>query len=201
MFGVIYATNQLTKMMWRKACLPMQKRCVTCSVVPQQPKTNSIYLVKRQSNPLSYTEHYPDHMRHYVIGFPNTSLARQVMYNMAPDPSIRLYRRNHVNVTEEVNEGLDSLGCEKVDGAIILDTQAMLHIPRQDSSLPPEMNDGMFHLSKISFEDFLMYPFNNNIGIIMPYYVDRDTPHELVMLSNVIESTNSTKGFRHRFSK
>ena len=164
----------------------------------QQAK-DTIHLIKRKSHALTYTEQLQnERFRHYVIGFPNAVLARRIQYMMAPEPCIRLYRRDAIDVTDEVNAGLSTFGVNQVSGTVTIDPRATLHIPKQDQALPADhpMNDGMYHLAIIPIEEFLMFPFEKNLGIIMPYEVQTENTHEIVLLSNVVESAESMDSFR-----
>lgn len=181
--------------------LARKAQIIKCQAL-YKPANNNVYIIKCKSHPLSYTETLPNGLsNHYVIGFQNLMLARKVQYNMTPEPCFRLYRRNWENVTDEVNAGLESLGSSQIDGSVVLDTQALLHVPLKDASLPDAMNEGMFHLETVSFEDFLMYPFDKNVGIIMPYNIEKEDGVEIVITSNVVENAKSVKSFRSMLNK
>jgi hypothetical protein len=135
--------------------------------------------------------------RHYVIGFKAPILARYVQYVMASEPeeAIKLHRTERRNVTGEVNEGLAQLGCAATDGSVVIDTRARLCIPKQQAPDAMTTLDSMYYLDEVSTTDFFMYPFEKNLGIIIPYEIDAESSDGIVLLSSVVESADSTRSF------
>lgn len=163
---------------------------------------SKVYIIKQKANPLSYKELcYNLSVRYYVVGFQNLMHAKKIQYDIKPEPNLKLYRTEYLNIVSQVNKGLEEFGVDKINSHIVIDTMARLHVPKKNTDVYPsdhEMNDGGFHLSTVSYEDFLMYPFDNNVGIIMPHTLENETETEFVFTSNVVESTYSTDMFRKR---
>lgn len=128
----------------------------------------------------------------YVVGFKNPLLARKVHYTLHPeaDKRIRLERSVTFDVTDDVTDGLGSLGINYVGQKVTIDTQALLHLPKHGAGgvLDP-MNDVGFHLDIVEACNFYMYPFERNLGVIMPYELLEESADELVMWSHVIDPT------------
>lgn len=165
---------------------------------------DNMHVIKQGPNPFSYREVTPSSkMRHYIIGFASNILARKVQYTMAPTPSLRLYRSDYDDVSQQVSRGLMEFGVPALQSQLVLDTRAKLHISKSNPNLPSDhpLNDGNFYISQVPISDFLMYPFVENIGIIMPYDLDKEDDSELVFSTSVIEQTDSIDYFRSSLSK
>lgn len=162
---------------------------------------NNIYILKQQSKALSLTNNTKFATRNYVIGFQSVHMARKVHYSLSPDVQPSLIRVNNFEVTDEVNEGLASLNKPIVQGKIYIDTHALLHIPKKDQSLPEELTDMNLHLQSVDYLDFMMYPFEQNIGIIMPYKIEKENQFEIQFLSNVVDALDTYDTLRASFDK
>lgn len=141
--------------------------------------------------------------RPYLIGFTNVTLARNVQYNLPADPNIRLLRRDFIDVTQEVANGLDELNVPRPDAtSIIIDPRAQLYIPKNQNPVSSHpLHDPGYHLDEIPYEDFMMYPFDKNIGIIMPYEIETEDDNMFTLRANVIEATESINAFRKSLPK
>lgn len=129
-----------------------------------------MYLLKRGSKTLSMK--YND--RHYIVGFKTVLMARKVHYSMHPEPKLVMVR------DDNVTHGITNIN-------INLDVNATLFIPKCKGNVLDPMNDGSFHLSKVSYDNFLLYPFANNIGIIMPYNLEDENEFEFMFKAHVID--------------
>lgn len=136
--------------------------------------------------------------RPYIIGFATVSLARHVQYTMAAEPDIRLQRRDFIDITHDVSRGLDEFGIEPPNtNSIIIDTRALLHISKCKKPVSSHpLHDAGFHISDIPVEDFMMYPFDKNVGVIMPYHIEDENDDIITFKANVIEATDSINTFR-----
>lgn len=136
-----------------------------------------MYLLKQGNKTLSL-KHYD---RHYIVGFKTDVMARKVHYSIHPEPKLIIVR------DENVLHGkiLKSMGL--TDMNLNLDVNATLFIPKCKGSTLEPMNDGGFHLSKVSYESFLLYPFVNNVGIIMPYKLEEENEYEFMFKAQVID--------------
>lgn len=165
---------------------------------------DKVHVIKQRAHTVSYREVLHDtRTRHYIIGFQSVAQARKVQYSLAPEPSLYLQRTDFEDVTPQINEGLTKFGVASLDASIIIDTRARLHIPKGDAKLPSDhpLNDGNFHLSSIPMEEFLMFPFEKDIGIIIPYDLEKEDDNEFVFVSQVVEGSASTSIFRQRLDR
>jgi len=102
---------------------------------------------------------------------------------------MRVERHEEIDVTHDVKEGLETLNVPfHAQAPVTIDTQATLFFPKltRGSPLDPE-NDAGLHMATIDAADFMMYPFENNLGIIMPYDLVQERPHELLFKAQVID--------------
>jgi hypothetical protein len=162
---------------------------------------NNVYILKQQSKALSITVNSHAASRNYVIGFQSVHMARKVHYSLSPDIEPSLVRVNNFEVTDEVNQGLSSLNKPIVKGKIYIDTHALLHIPKKDQNLSEELGDMNLHLQSVDYLDFMMYPFEQNIGIIMPYRIEKENQYEIQFLSNVVDALDTYDTLRSSFDK
>jgi hypothetical protein len=152
-----------------------------------------IHVLKQGNKSLSLTYN----QRHYVIGFQSTAMARKVHYNLHPDPEsrMRIERREHVDVTRDVKNGLRELDVLFSAESVTIDTRALLYMPKATNGSILVENDAGIHLSTMDYSDFIMYPFENNIGVIMPYDLLYETPFEFTFTSQVIDPSIDPKSF------
>lgn len=164
-----------------------------------------VYMVQRKASLLCHSEVRPtegagaeERHVHYAIGFASAVLARHVMYCIPPEPQggMGLRRSASHNVTSDVNTGLNELGMPNVSGSVTVDAHATLWLPKLDPALPPALNDGMFHLTELPMEEFLMFPFDRNMGILLAYTMQDETDSQMVLHASLVEPANATEAFR-----
>ena len=118
---------------------------------------------------------------HYVIGFKNIKQARNVQYNIHPDPQFHLHRGVQIDLGKQLqHEGL-------TPESLILDTSATLRIPKYLGSPSDPMNDGYPHLNTVVTHDFMTYPLTKMLGIIIPFEILEENKQEFIFRSHVIE--------------
>lgn len=156
--------------------------------------SKKMYVLRQGSKSLSVTHGESP----YVIGFKCSTMARKVHYNLHPDPTrhARIERSRAIDVTSELKQGLKehniNFACESVN----IDTQATLFIPKHLSGGPLDpTNDTGVHLSTIDATDFMMYPFEHHVGIIMPYALLEERAHEYLFWSHLIEPCSDYESF------
>lgn len=114
--------------------------------------------------------------RHFIIGFNNPIVARKVQYGLHPEPKFTLVPDTKIDLSPDVD--------------LLLDTKATLFIPKFEGSPSDPMNDGMFHLNKMSSVDFLSLPLISNVGVIMPYRLEEESSFEFIYKAQIIEPKN-----------
>ena len=137
--------------------------------------TNKNMHVLRQGNKtLSYTHKVLDISKNYVIGFPSPTLARHVHYCIEREPKINVERNLTLDVTDDVNHGLMNLGINPVNTQITIDTNALLYMSKTSSiqNICDIIDDNGLHLDFMKTEDFLMLPFETNLGIVIANEVE-----------------------------
>ena len=161
-------------------------------------RTDHIHVIKRKSKTVSYAEALTPEspVRHYAIGIPSVLLARKLQYTIEDDPIMRLHRSAaKQDITHDVNSGLAAMGIPSVNEPIMIDTRAQLRISKTTTELHP-LEASTFHLSHVPIDEFLCYPFERNIGIIIPYEVYEETPDQVTLMVTVLENATSVRDFR-----
>lgn len=120
----------------------------------------------------------------YVIGFPKHQMAQKLCSLLPADPSIIVQRMSNDNLTLDFNESLSDVGLEhfRVD-KLTVDYGAKLVIPKR--TIGESMTDYMVH--NIESSDFLLYPFEKSIGIIIPQDYIRETKTNITYFAMIID--------------
>jgi hypothetical protein len=124
----------------------------------------------------------------YLIGFQNWQLASHVRRNLHPNNDITLERKYYFDVSKDVKVAmLDmNLPIMNVSDKIIIDVDASLHIPKVDFDTYDNINTEM-----ITATDFLMMPFKDGMGIVLPFQIQYEDQHKFVLSSYVIDCTQN----------
>lgn len=121
---------------------------------------------------------------HYIIGFESFIKARKVQYNLHPNPEIMLVRGDTID---------KHLYFGDID--LKLDIDATLFLPKYKGSPNDPMNDGNYHLNSEIYNEFIVYPFFKNIGIILPTELKDEDENEFMFKAHVIEPSFNSKLF------
>lgn len=117
----------------------------------------------------------------YVIGFKNAHVARSVMYNMHPEPLFSLITSNPTKIVEQQN------GVE-----LVIDSEATLFIPKAEYKIFTLPEHNLYYIDTVNYEEFVMYPYTKNLGVIIPYVLIDESDEELIYRSHVIDPTNTS---------
>lgn len=129
-----------------------------------------MYTIKQGNKSLSVT-----HNNHYyVVGFANIRMARKVQLNLHPEPYVSL-RRENTSTIEIMND------------SITLDTESIVTIQKFRGSADNPLNDGGYYIGTHPETEFLSYPIDKMVGIIMPYDLVDEDENELIFKSHVID--------------
>jgi len=115
-----------------------------------------MYLLNRGAKSIGFRKKN----KSYVIGFTNVIFARQIQYNLHPEPEF------------------DLLELSKYKGT--------LFVPKHQGDPLHPMNDGGYHMSKIQRHEFYGLP-NKGLGIIVPYEIVSEDDNEYVLRSHVFD--------------
>ncbi len=113
----------------------------------------------------------------FIIGVPNRELIKKCSQHISTSSKMFMKEVAFTNVKADINEvlpGFEDLTCEKV----MLDTDVKLLIEKQE----PEP----FFYQQIDTEDFMLYPFTKNIGVVFIDRFLRETNKHLVLNTHVI---------------
>jgi hypothetical protein len=129
---------------------------------------NTISTIKQNTKTIGfYHKNKP-----YVIGFKSPRLARSVMYMLDEDPKFLLLKHSPKTMIEP-----------ETQVELNIDSEATLFIPKNNSKTIIDS----YYINVINFDDFIIYPYTNNIGIIIPYFQVTQDDNEFVFKSHVID--------------
>jgi hypothetical protein len=103
------------------------------------------------------------------MGFTKPVMARQVHYNLHPEPQFTLVRGDPIKHED-----------------IVFDTTSTLFVPKCKGDFLDPMNDAGFHLSQMKTDEFYVLPAKG-VGIIVPYNLIEDSPDEFMFKAHVID--------------
>lgn len=117
----------------------------------------------------------------YVIGFRNAQVARSVMYNIHPEPLLSLITSNPTKIVDEHN---------RIE--LMIDNEATLFIPKSEYKLFTLPQHNLYYIDTVNYEEFVMYPYTKNLGIIIPYVLLDESEEELIYRSHVIDPADTS---------
>lgn len=144
----------------------------------------------------------PMQKANYVVGVQATNLYRRI--SGSPTGSMDIRRGFFEDVSQDVNAGLRGRGIEQSYEKIVIDTDAELHVYKGPGPGGPG-GPGR----EVCMEEFIMYPFKNNLGIVMPYRLKGSHAYEVngqifdvdVYSANVIDPVEDFESFRRSLSR
>lgn len=122
--------------------------------------------------------------KHYVVSFKQEKTALRVKNSVNFEPRLYLERSIIEDVAFEVNTALETIGIKSDVDEIMVDTAAKLTVMKnKDTWLePPE-----FEIVPVPYESFFMYPFENNLGIILQHDLYSEDHDKFVFLCSVVD--------------
>jgi len=116
----------------------------------------------------------------FIIGVPNKEIIKKCSEHISTSSKMFMKELAFTNVKNDINEILPEfkeLSCDKV----MLDTDVKLIIEKKE----PEP----FFYQYIDTDEFMMYPFTKNIGVVFVDKYVRETNKHLILNANVIAPT------------
>lgn len=138
------------------------------------------------------------HQKPYVISFISKMDVYKVRDNFSIQYDSYLLQNNPENINSLVNEGLLKLDVKLELPDIISDTNATLHIHKRDvvqEELP------VTRVDTIDFSEFLLYPFNKNLGIVVAKELLEETEDRYVFVSDMIQSCDVASIFSEQLEQ
>lgn len=122
----------------------------------------------------------------YIIGAQSKSIYNKI----GPAPKVvSIKRSSYDNVATDVNFGLKKLNIQSQYNSITIDTHASIELIK---TYEPTSAAKM-----ISMEEFLLYPFKNYLGIILPYNELYTTEQSIIFQANIIDPVADIDRFRN----
>ena len=130
--------------------------------------------------------------RNYIIGFTDNYHAKYVKHVLSTFPRLELKSHRPANIKHEINCGLLEMGITPFqNGDVTIDITAQLKINKRKDDVP----DSDYQLADVDYSDFLMYPFDKGLGVVMPYQIVYEDQTELHFLTQVVDPTNDVSMF------
>lgn len=147
----------------------------------------SVYLISGKNGALAVAHNN----RHYVVGFSRETTARRVSKTLPPaSPKLRLEVSKVEDITHDINFGLRQLGVlddtTKVAGVTVA-TNAKLTITKCPDCRPED-----FSVSAIDRDEFLMYPFEKCLGVVLQNDLYAEDTASYTFLANVIDPCDAS---------
>jgi hypothetical protein len=150
-------------------------------------KNNRVYTIKSPNGLIGLTHK----CKNYIIGFPMIINAYRVKTDLHWKSNDLTYIQdnNNEDISNDINDGLDSLG---IDSSIHvndvrIDLSAKLVLPKKNYCNLLTGFGTAYSINHIDYNEFLMYPFNHNLGIIFPYELYREDKDKYIFLSRLVE--------------
>lgn len=130
----------------------------------------------------------------YVIGVKNNCPKARLLYssmvcNMGKHPKFEIIKKRSINVATEVNEGLKERDIETNYDSITIDHEAKLAMYKQKNTL-------IRPYVVIDAGDWMMYPFRNYMGIIMPNSIVSEDEKKIVFDCHIVDPVADFKMFK-----
>lgn len=147
---------------------------------------NKVFVIEHKSDLLSVVHNN----RKYIVGTHRKDIADNIRKKLGHTGDLYLERKNIYDVTKDVNVGLRSIGLDVNVKKMTIDTHAELTVVNQ------ETEGIIYDLDEIEAEDFLLYPINRNIGIVMPYELTKDNGYIFSYWTNIVDPCEDPESFR-----
>ncbi len=122
----------------------------------------------------------------YVLGTQKNHILKKTI-SLGTNPKINIKRKEYDDVAKTINHNLRKFDMLEFYDKITIDTNAIVEIKRTNT------NHNKF--KKVSFEDFILYPFSNYCGILFLYEVLDESNDFLVCKASAIDPVNDYKMF------
>ena len=143
-----------------------------------------MYTIKQGNKTFSLT--HSGH--HYVVGFQNIRMARKVQLNLHPEPLVQL-RREQTHTIEIMND------------CISIDIDSLITMQKFKGSSEDPLNDAGYFISTHPERDFLSYPIDNMVGIVMPYELIKEDEDSLTFRTHVVDPFFNADYFKSSLKK
>lgn len=157
----------------------------------------------------------PHANKNYLIGFPDSKMAYLVRATLPRplSPPIELKRRHYVDVTQEVNLSLLKMNIpiqsSSPSGEVVIDPEARLTFPKSQSfgaldgahdisisiDIPENTDTEEYEVRHMPLERFMMFPFEKNLGIVMPYDLVHADDDKYIFTANLVEPSGNARMF------
>jgi hypothetical protein len=127
--------------------------------------------------------------RSYVIGFASQMYVKKVCADTTI--SSRMFLSNQLHAKDYANYLEDRTAINAL--AKSNETVALLNI---DKRLSIEPDVPRYTTAQIEFEEFLMYPFHKNIGIVLPTQLIKDKRYRLIFECQVVNPSYDSALFQ-----
>jgi hypothetical protein len=150
------------------------------------------HVITQRANP-QYKLSLADRGKQYLVGFYEKKLADRVSTLLPPKPSLYILRNSPESIKDAVNNGLRNFGVEEIQTDLVIDVDATLSLLKPKYKIP----DDLYHIEEMTMSDFMMIPFNYNLGVTIAKDIFKETEHQLILACDVIDPTLDISSFRN----
>ena len=126
--------------------------------------------------------------RWYVVAFPNDNITTRIQNKISNPPRLYLQRSSKTeDISSEVIPQLKAMGVDinaDLYREIIVDTDAQLTIMKRDIVDEPMSNSVIM---EVADNDFYMYPFNTNVGVIIQRELISEDDDKYIFSSHIVD--------------
>lgn len=138
----------------------------------------------------------------YVVGFKTRNQAETLSRLYNPLKELNVIRGRIESVTDEVAQGLKSLGVSWKNGDITIDTEAILEFPLKTEDMRTKMHDApSYKVYEYEYNEFITLPFTSNVGVALPIEVIQKDKLQLSFTTYIIDPCESYDYYRKNMDK
>jgi hypothetical protein len=176
------------------------------------PKSVAVIRKVNGNNKSTILGLHDKNMKPFVIGFVNHDAAEYVQKHITSNPNCHLHRGIIHDVSRDVNVGLLEFGIVENITNLCIDVDARLTIMKKpkagafgEQSASDKLADALIStgmtIDTMDYGDFLMYPLEKMIGVVMPFEVIDEDDYKIEFNSQVIDSSDDINRMAQNLDK
>ncbi len=146
------------------------------------------YLLKHHKNYFGFV----DYEKHYVVGFNQHHLNYLLRNNITKKSKACLIRNHTEDVTQDINAGLIMKGVSQTISGVTIDVGAKLIITKDEEFVE---KDDVFEIDHVQIDNFILWPFQNNLGVVLTTDLYTEDKDKYVFTSQIIDPCQSSEMF------
>lgn len=124
--------------------------------------------------------------QNYLVGAQSQHVISKFVKHTSRMPTLIIKRGDTTNCADDINLRLNNYDIKNLYKTIMMDTYASLELIKD-----PPNNNLLENPYIMSLDEFMMFPFDKNIGIIMPQRVLYETYNSVMFQATIIDNNIS----------